>query len=234
MATLGVAVFSVPGMKHLERCFQSVQWADDIVVVKVGEAIAVHKRRTDWVLHLWGEELIDGELQEELLALRARPLSESRPSYKIAVRSYVLGRWVDGSLWGLSPSLRLVRDIRSWPPTWWNVRGSKEAASLSGTIRDDSTAELAFGVSQMNRIGSLWAEVSDGEVASLGKASFFSIRLFLRLVVRAGLLRDGLAGLTLSVLTAYAALLCGAKSWEKAQRTSGRMHARKTSDGSMP
>ena len=172
-------MFSIPGMKHLERCVQSVQWADDIVVVKIGDAAAAHQRRTDWVLHLWGEELIEGELQEELLALRARPLSELRPSYKIAVRSYVLGRWVDGSLWGPSPSLRLIREIRSWPPSWWNARGSHEAAaSLSGTIRDDSTAELAFSVSQMNRIGSLWAEASDGEVPSLGRTNFFSLRLF--------------------------------------------------------
>jgi hypothetical protein len=234
VATLGVAVFSVPGMKHVERCVQSVQWADDIVVLRIGEAVDPHRRRTDWVLHLWGEEFIEGELQKELLALRARPLSESRPGYNIAVRSYVLGRWVDGSVWGPSPSLRVARQIRRWPPTWCSGWKAERTAALSGTIRDDSTAELAFCVSQMNRIGSLWAEASDGEVASLGRTTVFSLGLFLRLVFRAGLQRDGFAGFTLSVLAAYAALLCGAKAWEKARGISNRLDGRETSEESIP
>jgi len=234
VATLGVAVFSVPGMKHVERCVQSVQWADDIVVLKIGEAIDPHRRRTDWVLHLWGEEFIEGELQKELLALRARPLAESRPAYNIAVRSYVLGRWVDGSVWGPSPSGRLARQIQSWPPTWCNRWKVERAPALSGTIRDDSTAELAFCVSQMNRIGSLWAEAPNGEVTSLGRTTVFSLGLFVRLVFRIGLLRDGFAGFTLSVLAAYAALLCGAKAWEKARGISNRLDGRQTSEESIP
>ena len=239
MTTVGVVVFFIPGMKHLERCLKSVEWADDMVVVKIDEAVAPNRKRTDWVLHLWGQELVEDELREQLLALRENPLSESRLSYKIAVRSYLLGRWVDGSLWGPSPSLRLVREIRSWPPAWWNAsewESEKESASLSGKIRDDSTAELAFGINQVNRVASLWAEVSNshGQVPSLGTTNFSSLRLFLRLLAKPGLFHKGFAGLTLSVLTAYAALLGGAKSWEKANRFSGRMNARETSEGSMP
>ncbi len=239
MATVGVVVFCMSGMKHLERCLKSVEWADDIVVVKIDEAVAACRKRTDWVLHLWGEELIEDELQEQLLALRENRLCESRSSYKIAVRSYLLGRWVDGSLWGPSPSLRLVREIRSWPPAWWSApewEREKEPASLSGEIKDDSTAELAFGINQINRVASLWADVSitHGQVPSLVTTNFCSLRLFLRLLARPGLYHRGFAGLTLSVLRAYAALLCGAKSWENANRFSGRRNARQTSEGSMP
>jgi len=90
MSTLGVVVLSVCGMKHLTECLESIGWADAVVVLHVGRGEPavepgrsvstvirkVHstwevgeiaqKVRTDWVLHLWGEERVGAELQEQL------------------------------------------------------------------------------------------------------------------------------------------------------------------------
>jgi len=65
MSSLGVVVFNLRGMKHLQQCLDSVQWADAVTVwdmdrngnlnsIKETERLS-QEIKTDWVLHLWGE-----------------------------------------------------------------------------------------------------------------------------------------------------------------------------------
>jgi hypothetical protein len=227
MAKVGVAVFSVPGMRHLDRCLKSVEWADDVVVLKPGEGNSFQQvsltpeamTSMDWVLHLWGEEVVEEELKRELESLRGIQAEKARLCYKIPVRSYVLGRWIEGSLWGPSPSVRLIRKIREWPSAWWDLcpkEVGKETACLSGSILDYAAEELALGIQQVNQVSSLWAGAlqTRGQSPTLARASLFSIRIFLQLLATRARLQNGFAGFTLSVLTAYATLLVGAKIWE--------------------
>jgi hypothetical protein len=227
MATIGVVVFSVAGMRRLARCLKSVEWADDVAVVNLGEESGfVHDpasgdgcQRTDWMLHLWAEEVLEKRLEEQLLSLRRIPLDEARPAYRIPIRSYLLENWVDGSIWGPSPSLRLTRERKLWPPAWWNLDAGKpeESGCLSGCIQDYSAAELSSGVGHVNTLTSFEAQELNarGQAPGLAKASLSSLLVLLRLLARRTMLRDGFAGLTLSVLCAYATLLVGAKAWER-------------------
>ncbi|TAJ82007.1 hypothetical protein EPO44_17675, partial [bacterium] len=131
-------------MKHLAECLESVKWADAVTVLHAGEgepliginpfsSLTLRKiafaqeseelcqeARTDWILHLWGEERLEGELQEELRALCRRELSQAPMAYRVPVRSHLLGRWVEGSLLGPSPALRLSRRVGETPFGWWN------------------------------------------------------------------------------------------------------------------
>ncbi|MGH7847590.1 MAG: hypothetical protein ACREQW_20810, partial [Candidatus Binatia bacterium] len=227
MATIGVVVFCVAGMRHLGRCLKSIEWADDVAVVNLGEGrgfvhnlgSAERRQRTDWILQLWAEERIDKKLEEQLSCLRRIPLDEARPAYRIPIRSYLLANWVDGSIWGPSPSLRLTRGRRHWPPAWWNLDAWELEGSgcLTGCIQDYSAAELSSGIGHVNTVSSLWAQELNGRdrIPGLTKASLFSVLVLLRLLVRRTMLHDGFAGLTLSVLCAYATLLVGAKAWER-------------------
>lgn len=231
MATIGVVVFCVGEMKHLDRCLKGVHWADDVAIVNLGDANQFanelagceQRKQTDWILHIWAEERLDKELEEQLLSLRRIPVDEARSAYKIHVRSYLLGKWVDGSLWGSSPSLRLTRERRRWPAACWNLdaRGPSHSASLSGHIRDDSAAELGSAIERMNSLTSSWARElnSRGQAPGLTKASLCSLMVLRRL--GASMFRDGFPGLTLSVLCAYATLLVGAKAWEGAKFVDG-------------
>jgi len=244
MSTLGVVVFSLQGMKHLAQCLESVRWADVIVVLHAGDgepSIGADPRpapilqkfspkqeirqfcqgiKTDWVLHLWGEERVEGELSEELRALCKAELPQSPLRYRIPIRSRLLGRWAEGSLWGSSPALRLSRELEGLAPGgWWHEtdrRLRQGSGLLRGWIGDYSSARLGDGVDRVNLVSSLWAErLQEGSGSPTSAAmALRSLRVFVRLLFMNGVFSHGLAGLTLSALAAYATLLSGARVWE--------------------
>lgn len=238
MSSLGVVVLSLQGMKHLAQCLESVQWADVVVLIHVGEgepAIGANlcppsivrkvsgsegarklsqEIQTDWVLHLWGEERVEADLRDELLALCKRELTQLPGGYRIPLRSLLLGRWVEGSLWGPSPSLRLSREVEELSLGWWNTKERRVQESpglLRGWIEDYSSTELSEGVGRVEAISNLWAEQLQARGRTLSPAAMAvcSLRVFMN-----SAFSNGFAGLTLSTLAAYATLLSGAKLWE--------------------
>lgn len=244
MATLGVVIYSLKGMERLPQCLDSVRWADLVLLLHAGAgapsadlktgASLVSRRlgsaaeirelskeiTTDWVLHLWGEETVGGQLKEELQSLCNRAVTECPASYRIPIRSRLLECWVEGSLWGPSPSPRLRRDIGDLYAGWWNgvVEHAHGAPSglLQGWIEDYSTAELSAGVDRINKVSSLWAKGLQEREMSLSPARMVAhpLQVFIRLLWLNGLYSQGFAGLTLSILAAYTTLLSGAKLWE--------------------
>src|SRR5258705_1332676 len=93
MPAFAVVVLSQHGTKHLAECLKSVAWADEILLLHSGggapalgesefsglvvRALAAPadaekysaEIRSDWVLHLWGDERVDARLAAELHAL---------------------------------------------------------------------------------------------------------------------------------------------------------------------
>jgi hypothetical protein len=243
MSTLGVVVLSVCGMKHLTECLESVGWADTVVVLHVGRgepavepgrsvatvtgkvpsapemAEISQKIRTDWVLHLWGDERVGTELKEQLLMVSREGTRRTPSEYRIPIRSRVLGRWVPGSLWGSSPGTRLSHSVMNISPEWWNERQKEICAAsktLRGWIEDYTLADLSDGFDRIHHVTSFWAERLNGAGWSYSPLSVVlrPLRIFLRLLWRNGIVGQGLPGLTLSTLAAYATLLSGAKVWE--------------------
>ena len=229
MSSLGVVVFNLRGMKHLSQCLDSVQWADAVTVQDLDRnanpnSINETERlceeiKTDWVLYLWGEEKVGTELREELNLVRQAELQTSPLFHSIPIRSFLLGRWVKGSLWGPSPSCRLCRQGVSPSVSWWDsdreVYGNPSRL-LRSWIDDYSCAELRDGVERVNQISSLWAERlrSEGRTLSTASISLYPLRVLMRLLITNGLFFEGLAGLSLSSLAAYATLVSGMKWWE--------------------
>ncbi len=237
-------------MKHLPECLESVKWADAVLVLHSGEgepsvgsdpcsSLVVRKAasvkelrqlareiKTDWILHLWGEERVEKNLKEQLGLLHKGKLPDTPAGYRIPIRSHLLGRWVEGSLWDPSPSLRLCRAAASFSFGWWELseRRNKEISGLlEGWIGDYALSDLSDGIERIGAISDLWAEYlqNQGRILSPGAMATCSFQVFMHVLLKNGGLFNGLAGLTLSVLAAYVVLLGGAKSWE-ARNDSGK------------
>lgn len=243
MPTLGALVFSLSGMKHLARCLESVQWADAVTVLHVGGGEPLLQRppsssiriqrmshledsgwvspglETDWILHLWGEEAVGAELKEELLVLCRSEVGKAPLSYRIPIRSLVLGCWVEGSLWGPSPSLRLCRTARDLSSGWWDERERtfrEPSGLLRGRIGDYACVELRDALGRINGVSDFWAGLlrAKSQIPGPWAMALHPLRVFIRLLWMNGLFSAGLSGLTLSLLAAYATLASGAKLWE--------------------
>lgn len=243
MSTLGVVVLSMRGMQHLSGCLESVKWADRVMLLHIGEgeplegvlpfSSIVYRKvasleelghlswetGTDWVLHLWGEERVEEDLGEELRAVCRKELTPSPLGYRIPIRSRLLGRWTEGSIWGPSPALRLSRRVQEIPSGWWGpVEDSfrRYPTLRRGWIGDYTAAELRNGIDQIQRMAEIWAGRLQrrGRLPSPAADILLPLRVFAKLLLMNGLFSGGFAGLTLSILAAYATLLTGAKIWE--------------------
>lgn len=226
MSSLGVVVYSLRGMRYLSQCLDSVRWADAVTVRSLDQETEVDSEvksvpraqevGTDWVLHLWGDECVGAELAEELQLIRKAGLEAGFLAYLVPIRSHLLGRWVRGSLWSPSPSLRLCRRVEELPYHWWNSKlenpGGKSGL-LHGWIGDYSCTELQGGVERLNVISGLWAQrlQADGRTLSHALIAAYPVQVLTRLLFVDGLLLQGMAGLSLSVLAAYATLASGMK-----------------------
>lgn len=253
MSTLGVVVLNLHGMTGLDRCLESIQWADAIWIVNLGEdnpccgrlrvspvvrkvetvveiSSLFYEVNTDWVLYLWGEERVGEKLGASLKALVESNAAESSYSYRIPIRSQLFHRWVEGSLWGPVPALRLRRRAATFGLNWWEPvekwSGEPEGV-LTGWIEDYSTSELSQAINRVRSISSMWMEDlnSRGIRIRALRTAWVAATVFFRLLVQQGNLRKGLAALALAVLGAYATLLAFAKLWESGQVTKETPHA---------
>ncbi len=237
MPTFGVVVLSLRGNKNLAACLRSVAWADEILLLYAGGAPEIGGGefpslrvralespadagkyfgaiKTDWVLQLWAEERLDPELQREVRELCRGESRDGPKSYRIGVRSRILGEWVEGSIAGPSPAARLRRNPGA-APFWWSEEKST-AAIARGWIEDHGSAELGRGVARVQDLSDFWADHLRGMSAPPGAlaAAACSGKIFIRMLARSRVFTRGLPAAALSALAAYAILLSGAKLWE--------------------
>lgn len=239
MPTVGVVIFSTESMKHLAECLNSVAWADEILMLHAGAtppelptiagrpiklktvdslveaAAACEEIDSEWVLRLWGEERVEPELKEELQALRQGGLKDGGSTYRVPIRSYLLGGWAIGSVSGASPALRLYQ--KSVGPGVGSRIKTEEARVLRrGWIEDYSCSELSRAVDYVQLLSDFWARRSGLRKAPPGamRAALGSLRVFFRILVANGIFFRGLAGVALAALAGYAVLLSEAKLWE--------------------
>ena len=239
MPTIGVVVISLQGMKHLSECLESAQWADEVLLLHAGggepetgdgafpslqirrvASLAEARQsfreiKSDWVLHLWGEERAEAGLGEELRAVCREGSADVPLSYRIPVRSYILGRWAAGSVSAPSLGVRVTRNVEEIPLGWW-MEGKPAATLARGWIGDYGCSELSHAVDHVQGLSDFWAESLRGMVSPPGSARTVlrSLQVFVKMLLLNRFFSRGLAGITLSALASYAVLLSGAKLWE--------------------
>ncbi len=226
-------------MKHLAECLKSVAWADEIVLLHAGAtppelptaagrpielktapslaeaAAACDEIGSEWVLSLWGDERVEPELREELQALRQAEFRDGGSTYRIPIRSYLLGGWAVGSVSGASPALRLRRKSGS-AGTGSRIDIEEAKVLRRGWIEDYSCAELDRAVDYVQLLSDFWARRPGVMRSTPGgmRAALGSLRVFFRILFANGIFFRGLAGVALAALAGYAVLLSEAKLWE--------------------
>jgi glycosyltransferase involved in cell wall biosynthesis len=228
--------------ENIRAACESVAWADEIVVVdsestdatreiakSCGARILINKWpgfakqkqfatdavMHDWVLSLDADERVSPELESSIAALRRRPETALADGYRIARRTFYMGRWIRGGGWYPDFQLRLFnRQHGSWGDRLihesFAVNPGSRVETLSGdllhyTVRDTAHHQqmieeryAPLGAQQMFREGK---RTSSLQAAVAGPSAF--VRSY---ILKSGF-RDGPAGLMIAKFAARHASL---------------------------
>lgn len=246
---ISIIVITKNESARLAACLDSVPWAGEIVVVddfSTDDTVELAKRYTprvvqrkmevegrhrnfahdqarfDWILSLDADERVSPELTAEILELFA-----SEPAfdlYAIPRRNFIGKRWIRWGGWYPSTQVKLFkRSAFRWEETTVHPRAlaDRPCGSLRGDILHYSYRNLEDFVEKLNRQTTLEVQkwVLDGRRMTLGKALWRSGDRFYRSYVSKKAYRDGLWGLTVSVMASLYQFLSYAKFWQ-VRRTS--------------
>jgi len=233
---LSVAIITKNEAARIERCVESVSWADEIVVVDSGsiddtvelcrragcrviesewlgfgrtKQLAVDSCSNDLVLVLDADETVSDELRVRLLRVRNAP---ERAGYRIRRVSYYLGQRIKHCGWGRDEPLRLF-DRRKGR---FNEKAVHESIEMSdgliGTIREpllhDTYPDIETHIRKMTRYAHLSAEEqAQRRSASIASACGRGLWKFITMYIfKLGFL-DGRNGFVLCLNSAFGAYL---------------------------
>lgn len=146
--------------RNIERCLESVQWCDEIVVVDSGSSdgtleivsrftnaifhrqwtgfvdqkrFALGKCSHEWVLNIDADEVVSPELKSEILQVLSLDVPEVSPinGYQLSRVVFYMGRWWRRGGWYPEYRLRLCRKSA----TTWGGNDPHEKASVTGRTK---------------------------------------------------------------------------------------------------
>jgi glycosyltransferase involved in cell wall biosynthesis len=241
MKKLSVVIITQNEEVNLPRCLESVNWADEIVVVDSGstdrtEEIAagyharihqipwqgfgaakqagVDRAANEWILSIDADEAVSDELAEEIKQVLNG--AEQFDGYLMPRRTCFLGRWILHCGWYPDPVLRLFRKSAGQfdgAIVHERVALDGTVGRLKGELLHYSYPNLESYFEKFNRYTTMGAE----KALRQGKtAGWFEIVVkppvsFVKHYVSKQGFRDGLEGFILSVLSAVAVLAKYAK-----------------------
>lgn len=244
---ISVVVITKNEEQNIVRCLQSVQWADEVIVVDaestdrtqelarplrakvivkpwagfaVQKEFAVAQATHDWVFSIDADEEVTPELKEEMLRVTAS--TDALNGYEVPRKSFFLGRWIANGGWYPGYQLRLFRKSTAR----MNHRPVHE-----GFLIDGSTGRLTADlnhytyhsihqyIAKMNDYSSLDVrnKISGGRRVEWHNFLLNPLSVFLRMYVSLGGWRDGMHGFLLAFYSALHALAIFAKCWEYQQ-----------------
>ncbi len=238
--------------ENIRAACESVAWADEILVVDsestdstreiavecgarvitrawpgfaTQKQFAADEAAHTWILSLDADERVSDELREAILGLKQKDEEQRADGYRIARRSWYMGRWIRGGGWYPDFQLRLYR----------KERGRWEGAFIHESVKmpEDSRVEILKGgilhysvrdaAHHHRMIGERYAPLSAKQMYERGRrTSPFGIATaapaaFIRSYFLKGGFRDGLAGLAIARFAAHHAFLKHLTLWEMQQ-----------------
>jgi (heptosyl)LPS beta-1,4-glucosyltransferase len=231
---------------NIAAACESVAWADEIVVcdsASTDDTVELARRYTDkiyqrefrgykdkhqfsdsvttgdWIFWLDADERVTPELQAAIEALRQQDPATLPDGFKIARRTFYLGRWIKHSGWYPDYQMRLYRKAASY----WDGVAPHEVAHVRGRV-DILPGELLHytkrDLSDHHRVLDSYTTLAAEHLFKHGKRTR-TLELFilpLSAFIRSYLLkqgfRDGVQGLIIAMFTAYSVFLKYAKVWE--------------------
>ena len=178
------------------------------------------KTTGDWILWIDADERITPELRRSIENLKNQSESDLPDGFRIARKTWYLGRWIKFSGWYPDYQMRLYRKSAShWdgvsPHETARVKGKVE--KLDGEFLHYTKQDLSEHHRVVDRYTTLAAEykIKHGEEVGAFGIFFNAIAAFIRTYILKQGFRDGIQGLIIAMMTAYSVFLKYAKVWEK-------------------
>jgi len=244
-ATLAVCIITLDEEDRIGDCLASVAWADDILVVDSGSTdrtVAIARERgarvivrdwpgyvaqknfaleqatADWLLCLDADERVSPQLAAQI----QRAVAEAPGAlagYRMARKTFYLGRWILHGGWYPDWKVRLVRRGRArWGGIDPHDRLEPEGpvGTLAGDLEHRTYRDIQDHLRTIDRFTSVAAgkQHERGRGGALAGMLFNAPAKFAKMYfLKAGFL-DGLPGFIVAVLGSYYVFLKYAKLWE--------------------
>jgi glycosyltransferase involved in cell wall biosynthesis len=229
---------------NLAGALESVQWADEIVVVDAesgDDTVAIARRYTDrvfvrpwpgyidqknfaaaqashdWIVSLDADERATAELAAEIRALLSAGPTAS--GYRVPRVSHYLGRWIRSTDWYPDYQLRFYDRRRAkWAGRY--VHESVQAEGATGRLRAELQhypyRDVSHHLRTIDRYSSLAARqmFEDGRRTGPFRILLHADAAFLRNYVLRRGFRDGAAGLIVSMMNTFYVAMKFVKLWE--------------------
>ncbi len=244
MQKLTVTVITRNESPHIAAALESVNWADEIIVVdseSTDDTVEIAGRYTsrvvvrpwpgyvaqknfaaaqathDWILSLDADERVSAGLRDEIRRMLAEPMTAT--GYRIPRVTFHLGRWIRSTDWYPDYQLRLYDRRRAqWAGRYVHesVHTDGHVATLRGELQHYAYRDLAHHVETMDRYTALAARqmFEDGRRANWIDILVVPRLTFFRNYILRGGFRDGMVGLIISAMNAYYVSVKFAKLWE--------------------
>ena len=241
---IAATIITLNESANLAAAIESVRWADEIIVVdaeSTDDTVAIARRYTDrvivrpwpgfveqknfaaaqashdWIFSLDADERVTPELAAEIRALvEAGPPC---PGYRMPRVSRYLGRWIRSTDWYPDHQLRLYDRRRArWAGRYVHesIQTEGEPGRLRGELQHYPYLDVSHHLRTIDRYSSLAARqlFEDGRRTGPFQIVLHADAAFLRNYLLRGGIRDGAAGLVVSLLNSYYVAMKLVKLWE--------------------
>ncbi|HHE37706.1 MAG TPA: glycosyltransferase family 2 protein [Candidatus Cloacimonetes bacterium] len=241
---LSVTIITKNEESNIERCLESVKWADEIVVVdsdSIDKTVeicrkyncriiqtewlgfgktkqkAVNTAKYNWIFSIDADEEVTPQLQKKMQSILKNPRADG---YRINRRSFYLDRWIQHCGWNKDFPLRLFNRQKGGfndKPVHESVQIKGKISKINEILKHYTYPDLTSYINKMEHYSSLSAADASNKKqnASVNKAVVHGISKFFEMYfLKAGFL-DGKTGLILSINSAFSVYYKYLKIWEK-------------------
>lgn len=182
MRNISAVVLTYNSSYNIKRCLESVQWADEIVVIdsfSIDETVSIAKQhnakviereysgysrqiefgmqnsKNEWILILDSDEEVSGELRQEIESLDEKSIGVT--GFEIPRHVFFIGKWINHGGWYPDYQFRLF-DRRKADIKHYEVHGSFQSQSkskLKGKIYHYTYRNLFDYIERINKYTSL-------------------------------------------------------------------------------
>ncbi|MDT7541491.1 MAG: hypothetical protein QOE33_1395 [Acidobacteriota bacterium] len=234
---------------NIRAACESLAWADEIVVVDsestdatreiaascgarvivrawsgfaAQKQFAAEQAAHEWVFSLDADERVSDPLRASIEDLLYTSDAQLPDGYRVARRSFYMGRWIRGGGWYPDHQLRLYRRARGrWAGAYVHesvkMDEGARVSMLAGDLLHYSVRDAAH---HHRMIGERYAPLAARQAFEQGrrttpfKIAAASPSAFIRSYILKGGFRDGLAGLSIARFAAHHAFLKNLLLWE--------------------
>ncbi len=233
--------------ENIAELCETVSWCDEIVIIdshSIDKTAEIAKKYTDkvfqhefkgfkdkhefadskttgdWIFWIDADERVTSELRQSILDLKKLPIENLPDGFKIARKTWYMGRWIKHSGWYPDYQMRFYRKSASY----WAGVAPHEVAHVKGKVEKLDGEFLHYtkkNLSEHNRVLDNYTTLASEYLVKNGK-TVGGLGIFINAIsgfVRSYILkqgfRDGIPGLIIAMFTAYSVFLKYAKVWEK-------------------